>query len=112
VTPGGLWEESILYNFTGGAGGMEPGGGVILDNAGNLYGTTIEGGGTGCGVVYELSPAQSGKWQYTLLHSFLGSDGCQPDANLTLGPDGNLYGTTATGGAGGAGVVFEIQLTR
>jgi uncharacterized repeat protein (TIGR03803 family) len=110
VTPGGVWVETILYNFTSAAYG--PGGGVTFDRAGNLYGTTIYGGGTGCGVVYELSPVQGGKWQYTLLHSFLGSDGCQPDANLTLGPDGNLYGTTATGGAGGAGVVFEIQLTR
>jgi uncharacterized repeat protein (TIGR03803 family) len=110
VTPGGVWVETILYNFTSAAYG--PGGGVTFDRAGNLYGTTIYGGGTGCGVVYELAAAQSGNWQYTLLHSFLGSDGCQPDANLTLGPDGNLYGTTATGGAGGAGVVFEIQLTR
>jgi uncharacterized repeat protein (TIGR03803 family) len=102
--------ETILYNFTLDASG--PGGGVIIDKAGNLYGTTVYGGSTGCGVVYELSPnASGGGWQYTVLHQFLGSDGCEPDANLTLGPDGNLYGTTATGGAGGAGVVFQIQLT-
>jgi uncharacterized repeat protein (TIGR03803 family) len=106
---GGVWAETILYNLTGGAGGLYPTSGVIV-NAGNLYGATIGGGATGCGVVYELTPQPDGSWQYALLHSFLGSDGCQPDANLTIGPDGNLYGTTATGGLGGAGVVFQIQI--
>ena len=101
------WRETILYNFTGGADGNGPGGGVILDNAGNLYGTTIAGG-NGNGVVFELSPQTDGSWQYTLLHTFDGSDGSQPDANLTLGPDGKLYGTTATGGANGGGVVFQL----
>jgi uncharacterized repeat protein (TIGR03803 family) len=112
ATPTGEWVETILHNFVGGASGLEPGGGVILDHAGNLYGTTIAGGSPlcGCGVVYKLTPGPGGQWQYTLLHTFVGSDGAQPDANLTLGPDGNLYGTTATGGTGGAGVVFEIQI--
>jgi uncharacterized repeat protein (TIGR03803 family) len=101
------WRETILYNFTGGADGDGPGGGVILDSAGNLYGTTIAGG-NGNGVVFELSPQADGSWTYTLLHTFIGSDGSQPDANLTLGPDGKLYGTAATGGANGGGVVFQI----
>jgi len=80
---------------------------VILDGAGNLYGTTIAGG-NGNGVVFELSPQADGTWKYTLLHTFDGSDGSQPDANLTLGPDGKLYGTAATGGANGGGVVFQL----
>ncbi len=102
--------ETILYNFTGGADGNHPSGGVILDNAGNLYGTTIAGGSSncGCGVVFKLSPQAGGTWKYTLLHTFVGPDGSQPDANLTLGPDGKLYGTTATGGAHGGGVVFQL----
>jgi uncharacterized repeat protein (TIGR03803 family) len=104
---GVTWREAILYNFTGGADGNHPGGGVILDGAGNLYGTTIAGG-NGNGVVFKLSPRSQGGWKYTLLHTFVGSDGSQPDANLTLGPDGKLYGTTATGGAHGGGVVFQL----
>jgi uncharacterized repeat protein (TIGR03803 family) len=105
-----VWEEAILYNFTGGTDGNHPSGGLILDHAGNLYGTTIAGGSPncGCGVVFKLSPLTDGSWKYTLLHTFVGSDGAQPDANLTIGIDGNLYGTTATGGTNGGGVVFKL----
>jgi uncharacterized repeat protein (TIGR03803 family) len=106
---GGKWHESILYNIPGGAEGDEPAAGVVMDQAGNLYGTTIAGGsGCDCGVVYELSPGKNGEWKYTVLHTFVGSDGAEPDANLILDGKGNLYGTTATGGSGGAGVAFEL----
>lgn len=107
---GGQWQYSILHNFTGGLAGSGPGAGVVLDKAGNLYGTTVYDGSNscGCGVVYKLSPTASGPWTYTVLHSFIGSDGAQPDANLVIDSEGNLYGTTATGGAGGAGVAFEV----
>ena len=111
LTPGsnGQWAETILYNFTGNANGSGPGGGLVMDKAGNLYGTTIAGGtGCDCGVVYELAPGSKGKWKYTVLHRFTGFDGAQPDANLILDKKGNLYGTTATGGAGGYGVAFEL----
>jgi len=105
----GKWKETILYQFQGGAMGFEAGAGVVMDKAGNLYGTTINGGsGCACGVVYKLAPGPKGKWTYTLLHTFSGSDGAQPDANLILDDKGNLYGTTATGGTYGGGVVFEI----
>jgi uncharacterized repeat protein (TIGR03803 family) len=104
----GSWKENILYNFKGGAAGSGPGAGVVMDKAGNLYGTTIYGGSGGSGVVYKLAPGAKGKWTYTLLHTFSGADGAQPDANLILDDKGNLYGTTATGGANGGGVVFEI----
>jgi uncharacterized repeat protein (TIGR03803 family) len=112
AAPGGVWAEVILHNFAPDGLGYEPGGGVIIDSAGNLYGTTINGGSPfcGCGVVYKLSPQPDGQWQYTLLHTFVGSDGAQPDANLTIGPDGNLYGTAAAGGTFGGGVVFQIQI--
>jgi uncharacterized repeat protein (TIGR03803 family) len=80
-----------------------------MDKAGKLYGTTIAGGsGWGCGVVYKLAPSPKVKWTYTVLHTFSGYDGAQPDANLILDSQGNLYGITATGGANGAGVVFEL----
>jgi len=108
--PDNSWKERILYSFRNGATGSGPGGGVVLDSAGNLYGTTIYGGSPqcGCGVVYKLAPNKHGKWKYTVLHTFLGSDGAQPDANLILDDKGNLYGTAATAGPYGAGVVFEV----
>jgi len=59
-------------------------------------------------VVYKPAPGSNGKWTYTVLHRFTGFDGAQPDANLILDSKGNLYGTTPIGGAGGAGVAFEL----
>jgi uncharacterized repeat protein (TIGR03803 family) len=106
----GRWKETVLHDFEQGASGFEPGAGVVRNKAGNLYGTTIYGGSPNCdcGVVYKLSPKKNGKWKYTVLHTFVGSDGAQPDANLILDDKGNLYGTAATGGQYGAGVVFEV----
>jgi uncharacterized repeat protein (TIGR03803 family) len=100
----------VLYDFEDGSTGFGPGAGVARDDAGNLYGTTVYGGSAqcGCGVVYKLAPKKNGKWEYTVLHAFIGSDGAQPDANLVLDQKGNIYGTAATGGPDGAGVVFEI----
>ena len=66
------------------------------------------GGSGGNGVVYKLAPGKAGKWKYTVVHGFTGSDGFQPNAALVLDKHGNLYGTTVIGGPGGAGVVFEI----
>jgi len=94
--PSGHWKETILYNFDQGAGGYSPGGGVVIDQAGNLYGTTGGGGGRcDCGVIYKLSPNPDDTWTY-------------PDANLIFDKKGNLYGTTIAGGPGGYGVVFEL----
>jgi uncharacterized repeat protein (TIGR03803 family) len=106
----GRWKETILYDFRDGASGNGPAAGSVRDGKGNLYGTTIYGGSPqcGCGVVYKLSPTASGKWKYTVLHTFTGNDGAQPEANLIFDRKGNLYGTTVTGGAGGAGVAFEL----
>jgi uncharacterized repeat protein (TIGR03803 family) len=108
-TSQGKWKEIILYNFQGVSTGFGPGSGVVVDSAGNLYGTTIYGGPTlcACGVVYKLAPAAGGTWTYSVLHAFDATDGNTPAANLTL-YNGNLYGTTTGGGSGGGGVVFEI----
>jgi uncharacterized repeat protein (TIGR03803 family) len=108
LTPsGGGWTETVLYNFTfGGAGGSNPTYGVVLDMAGNLYGTTSGAGSHGCGVVYELTPSGT----ETVIYTFTsGNDGCAPYARVILDQSGNLYGATSSGGAGGGGVAFELS---
>jgi uncharacterized repeat protein (TIGR03803 family) len=105
VDPSG--HETVLYSFTGGADGNGPLGNLIRDSAGNLYGTTNVGGASGAGVVYKVDPSG----HETVLHSFTGgADGGFP-LWVTLARDsaGNLYGTTAGGGAIGAGVVFKLN---
>jgi uncharacterized repeat protein (TIGR03803 family) len=113
LTPSG--EERVLYSFTGGGDGLDPHGGVTLDSAGNLYGTTVAGGfggicaGDGCGVIFELSPSQGG-WTQTILYSFTGgNDGFGPGSALVFDSAGNLYGTAPDGGAHSAGVVFQLS---
>jgi len=87
---------TVLYNFTGGADGGAPSGGVILDSAGNLYGTTQGGGTGGCGVAYKLDSAGN----YTVLYNFAGGvDGRFPQGGVVRSPAGNLIGTTSQGGA-------------
>jgi len=104
----GRWKESILFDFPTVGDGGSPGP-VILDGQGNLYGTAGGGGGTcSCGVVFKLAPGANGKWKYTVLHHFKGTDGGQPWAGLTFGAKGELYGTTSWGGTYLYGVVFEI----
>jgi len=97
--------ETVLYSFTGGLDGGQPGGGVILDSSGNLYGTTLVGGASNCGVVFELDASGT----ETVLYSFAGgTDGCQPFASVIRDSAGNLYGTTGGGGAGNHGTVFKL----
>lgn len=96
---------SVVHRFAG-SDGEYSAGGLIADKAGNLYGTAEGGGGSrDAGTVYKFTPAGF----ETLLHVFAGgSDGAAPRGNLILDEAGNLYGTTAFGGAGGMGTVFEI----
>ena len=112
MTPmaGGTWTEAVLYSFGNGTDGSGPVAGVILDSAGNLYGTTIGGGAYNVGIAYELVPS-GGQWTKKLLHVFghLQVDGYEPyGGNLILDSSGNLYGTTLYGGPHGNGAVFEI----
>ena len=113
----GGWTETVLHTF-GGRDGAAPWASLIFDAAGNLYGTTHDGGRYGGGVVFELSRNSSGGWTETVIHAFTGgNDGGQPSGNLTLDSAGNLYGTTTGGGnlvcryiTFGCGVVFKLAL--
>jgi uncharacterized repeat protein (TIGR03803 family) len=104
------WREGTVHQFGNGSQGGGLVGGLTLDTAGNLYGTAGTGGGMQCvcGAVYKLTPGANGQWKYSVLHAFNGSDGNTPKSGLIRDQNGNLYGTTVLGGAGGNGVVFEI----
>jgi uncharacterized repeat protein (TIGR03803 family) len=104
VTPSGT--ETVLYSFAGGSDGEHPYASVIQGSDGNFYGTTYQGGASGYGTVFKITPSGT----ETVLHSFAGgsSDGANPEAGLTQGTDGNFYGNTYLGGAGNLGTVFEI----
>jgi len=124
LTPNGNggWTETVLYEFGSHSGdGTSPYGWLVLDTAGNLYGTTEHGGAHGNGTVFELSPPSGGGWTETVLHSFgsVANDGFVPIAGLAIDANGNLYGTTFAGGTGTnctysgkpttCGTVFELS---
>jgi uncharacterized repeat protein (TIGR03803 family) len=108
----GGWTERTLHQFTGGRDGFIPTAGVILDAAGNVYGTTIEGGVNG--TAFKLAPNQDGHWTAKLLHRFCTgdcSDGRSPYASMTFDNAGNLYGTTQYAGPQCCGTVFRLTPT-
>jgi len=119
---GGGWSEKVLYSFLGKPDGNLPTSSLAFDSAGNLYGTTQEGGdytlgecdSVGCGTVFELSSQSEGGWTEKVLYNFQGNpDGSSPRAGLVLDAAGNLYGTTFGGGnatcyLGDCGTVFEL----
>jgi uncharacterized repeat protein (TIGR03803 family) len=97
--------ETVLHAFTGGDDGALPYAGVIRDSAGNLYGTTYQGGKTNCGVVFKVDSAGT----ESVLHMFTGkAGGRNPAAGLLLNSKGDLYGTTVYGGTADNGVVFRL----
>jgi uncharacterized repeat protein (TIGR03803 family) len=117
LTPGaGVWTEKILYAFKGfNTDGALPLAGLVMDTAGNLYGTTDAGGNAsnaqyadGFGTVFELSPTSGGQWTESVLHNFQPTpDGQLPRSGLLLDSLGNLFGATA-GGAVSGSVVYEV----
>jgi uncharacterized repeat protein (TIGR03803 family) len=103
---GSSWKETVLYDFLGGSDGQHPVGGLVFDQAGNLYGSTFQGGANGGGTVYKLSRSAKG-WKLTTLYSFSGGAG--PYNKLTFDAKGNIYGTTNGDGAHGDGSVFKLS---
>lgn len=121
------WTETVLHTFTGvnGDGALPYSGGLVMDERGTLYGTTLEGGNTtlalcanqapfpGCGTVFALTPPPAGKttWTESVIHTFTGvnGDGIDPESDVVLDDCGNLYGTTHFGGVGpGFGTVYKL----
>jgi uncharacterized repeat protein (TIGR03803 family) len=112
--------ETVLHAFTGGLGGSDgavPDAGLISDKAGNLYGTTEDGGGSGvpacnllglvgCGTVFKVGPDGTEKVLYTFQG---GNDGAWPEGSLIMDKAGRVYGTTSSGGAANAGTVFRVS---
>ncbi len=112
-------QYTVLHDFTGGTDGAYPRGGVTVDVAGNLYGTTDRGGNTGinctdrgnigCGTIFEVLPNGA----LATLYTFTGnSDGAHGSSRVVFGPDGSLYGQTDGGGALGFGNVYKMTPTR
>lgn len=107
------WTESVLYRFGGGTDGGVPLGDLLFDQAGNIYGATLEGGmtpcgGYGCGTVYKLTHSGSG-WTEDVLYRFTnGADGGFPAGGVVSDPSGNLYGATTNGGSSDLGTVFKL----
>jgi uncharacterized repeat protein (TIGR03803 family) len=106
---------TVLYAFQGASDAHQPGANLIMDKAGNFYGTGNGGACTDRGTVWEVSPKKDGHWTGTVLHSFgCGTDGIAPLGGVIMDKAGNLYGTTPQGGnvsaqcVFGCGTVYEI----
>ena len=102
----------VIYSFGGGTDGEYIDTDLVTDSAGNIYGTSVQGGLFASGTVFELSPSGGG-WIHTVLYNFSGgNDGGEPYKGVTLDAQGNLYGTAVTGGTGacegGCGVVYKL----
>ncbi len=111
----GPWKERVLHAFTNGVDGGNPASNVTFDTAGNLYGTTVQGGhvsdcgGVGCGTLYQLVPTKSGAWTGYVKRSFSGPDGTNPVAGVIFDAAGYCYGTAPTGTASHTdGLVYKF----
>ena len=106
--------SKVLYRFKGGNDAGHPLGALTFDAAGNLYGTTVQGGletcdGSPCGTVFKLALKSGGTWSESVIYRFAGgSDGSGPWAGLISDSAGNFYGTTSGGGTSGGGTVFKL----
>jgi hypothetical protein len=112
LTPGGSgWTKKTLFTFpfsNSSLNGFSLSGGVVLDESGNIYGTTNQGGTYDLGTVFELVPVGKGRYVERVLWNFSGADGSNPVAGVTLDGVGSLNGTTYAGGSNGNGVVFNV----
>ena len=104
------WSETVLYNFCSlpvCGDGSHPMGGVVLDQSGNLFGTTLNGGVSDGGVVFKLEPQSDGTWTQSTLYTFQSTDTGYAPFGLTIDSSGNLY-VVAAGGSAGNGIIVEL----
>ena len=100
-----------MHQFTGSPDGAGPGGGdLVWDPMGNIYGTTLAGGTSERGTVFQMTKSGN-NWTETPIYSFTGPDGQEPVGGVILDSNGNLFGTTVEGGLYGYGTVFELTYT-
>lgn len=108
---GGTWTESVLYSFKGGTDGASPISSLVSDAAGNLYGTTSDGGAASCscGVIFKVTPGTDGKWTESVAYRFPGTPQPGFAYNGMVGDTaGNFYGATVHGGSGNDGAVYKF----
>jgi uncharacterized repeat protein (TIGR03803 family) len=112
LTPGknGDWTEKVLHSFDfNGQDGFSSRAAVVFDKSGNLYGTTVNGGTGGNGIVFEETRGKNGSWTENVLYNFTGeTDGGLANAPLIFDSAGSLYSTTLAGGSDGVGNVFKL----
>jgi uncharacterized repeat protein (TIGR03803 family) len=101
------WKYSLIHSFTGSTDGGYPGGSIAIDNAGNIYGTTLRGGLFGSGTVYKFAPEQKG-WKETVIHNFPATEPLWNPQGVIRNVQGNLYGITSYGGKYSFGTAYEI----
>lgn len=111
---GSKYREKVLYAFKGHTDGSNPDDtpGLVADRSGNLYGTTLHGGGgacsQGCGTVFKLVPSGSG-FNESVLYAFQGDpDGANPYGGVVIDSKGNLLGPTYSGGLSNRGAIFSL----
>ncbi len=114
LTPsGGVWTENILHDFSTDDGSSPNG--LVRDAAGNLYGSTSNGGTNSDGTIFELTANADGTWSYNVIYEF-GSTGLYdadgPYGPLTIDASGSLYGTSQSGGTYGYGTVFKLSASN
>ena len=103
---GNTWTETVIYNFGGTGDGANPHAPLTV-SSGVLYGTTYNGGASGDGTVFSLTPS-GGSWTEAVLYSFSGTDGQNPHGGVVVGGGGVLYGTTLQGGSSSDGTAFSL----
>jgi uncharacterized repeat protein (TIGR03803 family) len=106
--PTGEWRERVIYSFQNGSDGNSPISNLVSDAAGNLYGTTSEGG-LGSGTIFKLTPGGGGQWTESVVHAFEGPpDGGFSYNGMVVDPFGNFYGATVHGGIADDGSIYQF----
>ena len=105
---GSSWTDGVLHSFQGRSDGITASSAIVIDQAGNLYGATEAAGSAGGGTAFELTPLSGDGWNFSTLFGFPGAAPGGSYRTLMMDAMGNLYGTSAAGGANQRGSVFKL----